>query len=146
MIFGNNFTAPVRDLLSGSTVPNQIRKNSNGSSSDWILDDVTPPRILDVACGTGTWTLEMATEFPNCEFYGIDISASYPVDIKPANTFFSQCDILNGIPFSDDHFDFIFMRQVYSCFSESDWIVKYLIFFCKPKTLVILIVNIYRWL
>jgi SAM-dependent methyltransferase len=43
--------------------------------------------------------------------------------VKPANTFFCQCDILNpnGLPYPEKYFDYIHIRQVYSCFSEEDW-------------------------
>lgn len=85
-----------------------------------------PPRVLDIACGNGTWILEMATEFPDSQFYGLDILANYPTTVKPANTFFCQYDILDpkGLPYPDDYFDYIHMRQVYSCFSEQDWVVR----------------------
>ncbi|KAI8888141.1 hypothetical protein K501DRAFT_210995 [Backusella circina FSU 941] len=124
LIFGDNFSAPLRDLLSGSVTVSQPKRNSGGSTDNWSVESLPPPRILDVACGTGIWCLEMATEFPNGQFYGIDLSACYPSDIKPPNTFFSQCDILSekGFPYPDGYFDYVFMRQVYNCFSESDWI------------------------
>ncbi|EPB91632.1 hypothetical protein HMPREF1544_01554 [Mucor circinelloides 1006PhL] len=104
-LFGANFSAPVKDLLSS----NPSRRDSG---------------LLDIACGNGTWILEMATEFPGSQFYGIDILANYPTTVKPANTFFCQYDILNpkGLPYPDDYFDYIHMRQVYSCFSEQDWV------------------------
>ncbi|KAG2194419.1 hypothetical protein INT47_003130 [Mucor saturninus] len=120
-IFGNNFSAPVRDLLSGHYNENP-KRNSIGSSS-CIIENISQPRILDIACGNGTWVLEMATEFPNSEFYGIDFSPGYPTTIKPANTSFANHDVLspNGFPFPENYFDYVFMRQVYTCFSESDW-------------------------
>lgn len=123
---GENFSAPVRDLLSGSAAVSQPTRNSGGSTDNWSVESLPPPRVLDVACGTGIWCLEMATEFPNSQFYGIDLSACYPSDIKPGNTTFSKCDILSdkGFPFPDGHFDYVFMRQVYNCFSESDWVVS----------------------
>jgi ubiquinone/menaquinone biosynthesis C-methylase UbiE len=112
-MFGANFSAPVRDLLLGSY-------NSRGSPA-------IPPRVLDVACGNGTWILEMATEFPDSQFYGIDFDPNYPTTVKPSNTFFSQHDVLSpkGLPFSDNYFDYVHMRHVYTCFSESDWTVSY---------------------
>lgn len=116
-IFGSNFSAPVKDLLL------QPKRDSRGSSQ-WIQE---PPRVLDIACGNGAWVLEMATEFPNSQFYGIDIVASYPTTVKPANTIFSQCDVLLGLPYPDEYFDYIHIRQVYTCFSEDDWEVKTLI-------------------
>lgn len=114
----------MKDLLSSK----QSRRNSGSSYHQWLQDSPTspPPRVLDIACGNGTWVLEMATEFPESEFYGIDILANYPTTVKPANTFFCQCDILNpkGLPYPDNYFDYIHIRQVYSCFSEEDWVVK----------------------
>ncbi|GAN03832.1 type 11 methyltransferase [Mucor ambiguus] len=124
-LFGDNFSAPVKDLLSS----NQLRRNSGSSHHQRMQDSpslltLSPPRVLDIACGNGTWILEMATEFPESQFHGIDILANYPTTVKPANTFFCQHDILHpkGLPYPDDYFDYIHMRQVYSCFSEQDWV------------------------
>ncbi|KAI8064274.1 S-adenosyl-L-methionine-dependent methyltransferase, partial [Gilbertella persicaria] len=119
-LFGGNFSSPVRDLLSLK----QLKRNSASSSSNaqqWDLQPLPQPKVLDIACGTGTWILEMATEFPETQFYGIDIAPIYPTTIKPSNTFFSQHDILNGLPFPNEYFDYIHMRHVYTCFSEEDW-------------------------
>lgn len=112
----------MQDLLSGHT--EQSKRNSV-ESGYYTIESVSPPRILDIACGNGTWVLEMATEFPNSEFYGIDFSPGYPTIVKPPNTFFTNHDILslNGFPYPDHYFDYVFMRQVYNCFSESDWTV-----------------------
>lgn len=100
-----------------------------------IQDGIPPPRVLDIACGNGTWILEMATEFPRSQFFGIDFLVNYPTTIKPLNTFFSQHDVLDpkGLPFPDNYFDYVFMRQVYTCFSESDWTVKYSFFLLERQ-------------
>lgn len=120
-LFNGNFSAPVRDLLSDSACS---RRNSSGSSHSQ-MEEIPPPRVLDLACGNGTWMLEMATEFQNTHFYGLDISPNYPTSIKPPNALFMQYDILSpkGLPFPDNYFDFVFMRQVYTCFSRSDWTI-----------------------
>jgi ubiquinone/menaquinone biosynthesis C-methylase UbiE len=131
-LFGTNFSAPVKDLLS-------MKQYKRKSDSSWV-QDIPPPRVLDIACGNGTWILEMATEFPESQFYGIDIAASYPHTVKPANAFFSQCDVLqtNGLPFPENYFDYIHMRQVYTCFSENDWIVSLFMYhYIKPYKLLI---------
>lgn len=122
-MFDSNFSAPVKDLLS---IKHQPSKRDSGSSQYQWLQETYPPRVLDIACGNGAWVLEMATEFPNSQFYGVDIVASYPTTVKPANTYFSQCDILssNGLPYPDEYFDYIHIRQVYTCFSENDWEVN----------------------
>ena len=82
------------------------------------------PRVLDIACGTGIWILEMASEFPQAQFYGIDLSTMYPADIKPAKTHFCQGDVLNGLPYMDAYFDYVHMSLVYNCFSFEDRKVK----------------------
>ncbi|KAG0363379.1 S-adenosyl-L-methionine-dependent methyltransferase [Gamsiella multidivaricata] len=74
------------------------------------LDREKNIKILDVATGTGVWALEMAHEFPNADVYGVDISAIFPTEIKPKNCHFQLCNILEGLPFPDNHFDFIYQR------------------------------------
>ncbi|KAF9289646.1 hypothetical protein BGZ88_007653 [Linnemannia elongata] len=75
------------------------------------LDSESPDlRILDVATGTGVWALEMAREFPKAEIHGVDISAIFPIEGNPPNCNFQLCNILDGLPFPDNHFDFIYQR------------------------------------
>ncbi|KAF8926988.1 hypothetical protein BGZ58_010725 [Dissophora ornata] len=74
------------------------------------LDPEANIKILDVATGTGVWALEMAHEFPKADVYGVDISAIFPAEIKPKNCHFQLCNILDGLPFPDNHFDFIYQR------------------------------------
>ncbi|KAG1405042.1 hypothetical protein G6F58_010086 [Rhizopus delemar] len=70
-------------------------------------------KVLDIGCGPGTWVLEMATEYPNSEFYGIDECALFPTSIKPGNAHFQIHNILKGpLPFESESFDFIYMRSM----------------------------------
>ncbi|KAI8875070.1 S-adenosyl-L-methionine-dependent methyltransferase [Backusella circina FSU 941] len=146
--FGNNFSAPIHDMLSRSvsvsgdsnnSIPQLVTEKTNGlsecssiSSSSSSLktmptpkQDITPARVLDTACGSGVWVLEMATEFPNAQFYGVDMVPLYPNDIKPPNSSFQQVDVLEGLPFPDEYFDYVHMRLVYNCFSNSN--IKFVI-------------------
>jgi len=66
----------------------------------------------------------MASEFPEVHFYGVDIAAIYPTEIKPANTFFFQDNILTTTIFDDGMFDYIFVRHLYGCFSVVEWDVR----------------------
>lgn len=73
-------------------------------------------RILDVACGTGTWAREMADEFKNAEVIGFDKDISLPQAAKerilaigghfPDNFRFFQADALERFPFEGEYFDF----------------------------------------
>ncbi|KAI1315572.1 hypothetical protein EDD11_000647 [Mortierella claussenii] len=74
------------------------------------IDPEANVKILDVATGTGVWALEMAHEFPKADVYGVDISAIFPAEIKPINCHFQLCNILDGLPFPDNYFDFIYQR------------------------------------
>lgn len=57
----------------------------------------------------------------NVEFHGIDISPIFPSEIKPANTHFTLANVLDGIPFPDDHFDMVAMRMAIGCWNDEHW-------------------------
>jgi len=82
--------------------------------------------VLDVGCGSGNWLLEMATNYPSSNFTGIDILPLYPMDIHPLNVIFESVDVSTGLPFPDNHFDFIHLKCLLSTISEK---------YCNMKTL-----------
>ncbi|KAL1923618.1 uncharacterized protein VTP21DRAFT_8598 [Calcarisporiella thermophila] len=63
-------------------------------------------KVLDAGCGPGTWAMEMASEYPNSQFYGIDISNMFPLHSKPSNCTFQIANILKKLSFEDNKFDF----------------------------------------
>ncbi|KAL0080404.1 hypothetical protein J3Q64DRAFT_1701745 [Phycomyces blakesleeanus] len=92
-----NYLAPVSDIL---------RKGA---------------RVLDVGCGPGSWTMEIAGEYPKSTVVGVDINNMFPRDIKPSNCEFYNCNILHGLPFNSGSFDYVFMRGVALGVEESKW-------------------------
>ncbi|CAG8584933.1 11546_t:CDS:2 [Ambispora gerdemannii] len=66
-------------------------------------------RVLDGGCGPGAWILEMATNYPNSQFFGVDIEPTFPSQIKPANANFYQCDLmqLEQLEFEENSFDVV---------------------------------------
>ncbi|CAH1755957.1 14493_t:CDS:10 [Entrophospora sp. SA101] len=96
-IWNGNFSSPVNNVLKSSPAKNDKAK------------------VLDIGCGPGHWLLEMAEEYPNANFVGIDISPVFPNDYdsnKPTNVAFLKFDALseNGLPFPDDTFDFVYQK------------------------------------
>ncbi|RHZ76871.1 hypothetical protein Glove_187g97 [Diversispora epigaea] len=66
-------------------------------------------KVLDVGCGPGTWILEMANEYPNASFTGIDHRTLFKAE-PPSNVTIEYNDLLTTLPFDDNSFDFVFMR------------------------------------
>jgi SAM-dependent methyltransferase len=67
-----------------------------------------PANILDVGCGTGQWAFELCAEFPEARVVGFDLEASKPERL--ANYRFVRGDLLRGLPFADERFDFVHQR------------------------------------
>lgn len=55
--------------------------------------------------------MEMATFFPLSNFTGVDIVQLYPSDCMPNNLDFIQANILEGLPFENESFDFIHIKD-----------------------------------
>jgi ubiquinone/menaquinone biosynthesis C-methylase UbiE len=85
-----------------------------------------PREILDVACGTGRWAAEVATLFPQANIVGFDVTPP-PVDAgatmtRPDNFAFIQGNMLEGLPFPDNSFDFVHQRLVIVALPTSQWV------------------------
>ncbi|CAG8621256.1 32110_t:CDS:2, partial [Racocetra persica] len=120
-ISNGNFKAPIDEkLLEGSAV---------------VLDVWWVYTKLNVTCGTATWLSEMASDYPNSTFIGIEkIHTLYP-DQKPRNIRIIQTDALEKFPFPDNTFDFVYSRLNFFAFSESQWknhLIKEYIRVLKP--------------
>ncbi|RHZ83284.1 hypothetical protein Glove_97g84 [Diversispora epigaea] len=97
-VWQRNFGAPVKHIL-----------NQDGT------------KALDVGCGAGSWIFEMASDYPNTQFTGLDISPIQPTEIKPKNVNFIKANLLNGLPFENDTFDYIFQRFLFSSIPKDSW-------------------------
>ena len=78
--------------------------------------------------------LNMASDYPLSTFVGIDIAPLF-YDDGPANTAFFQCNILDGLPFPDNTFDFVRQGFLVICIDWHAWkdkVVKELIRVTKP--------------
>jgi ubiquinone/menaquinone biosynthesis C-methylase UbiE len=80
-----------------------------------------PRRILDVGCGTGQWAIEMAQQFPQAEVIGLDLEQVKVSSSPPANYRFVKGDVLDGLPFESDWFDFVHQRLLFLAIPLSAW-------------------------
>ncbi|RIB08452.1 S-adenosyl-L-methionine-dependent methyltransferase [Gigaspora rosea] len=101
-LWGQNFIAPIHNEL----------KN----------DDF---KVLDVGCGPGSWVCELANDF-RASCYGVDIQPTFPTQ-KPRNAQFHIANILNGLPFDDNFFDYIHVRFMIMFFTQEEWETKVIV-------------------
>lgn len=82
-----------------------------------------PREILDVACGTGRWCVEMATLVPQANVVGLDLTPLSESGVaRPDNFAFVQGNMLEGLPFPDNSFDFVHQRLVIVALPTDQWI------------------------
>lgn len=75
------------------------------------ISDSPSPRIIDVGCGTGIWTIAFAAEHPDSDVVGLDITLPRP-KTKPPNCSFVVGDAEGDWTFSTAPFDFIYGRML----------------------------------
>ncbi|KAG2234320.1 S-adenosyl-L-methionine-dependent methyltransferase [Thamnidium elegans] len=96
----------------------------NGNIPDEILKNVSfeeGVKVLDLGCGPGTWIMDVATEYPNSEFIGVDMCDIFPNNIRPANVTFQTGNVLEQLSFEDNTFDLINLRLFILAFRTDEW-------------------------
>lgn len=77
---------------------------------------------LDVGCGTGRWALEMAQVFPQAQIVALDLVAPPSTGAPhPANFQFVEGNLLKGLPFPENTFDFTHQRALLGAIPEASW-------------------------
>lgn len=77
--------------------------------------------ILDVGCGTGIWPMDMAQQFPQAHVVGVDVTFTSLPRFLPNTCVFSQADVLHGLPFPDQQFDFTHQRLLVFAIPAPCW-------------------------
>jgi ubiquinone/menaquinone biosynthesis C-methylase UbiE len=91
--------------------------------ANYLAPIVNPGNILDVACGTGRWMLEMATTFPTTNITGIDLIPPVAGSMInfPSTCKFITRNIIDGLPFTNQSFDFVHQRLLILSLALSYW-------------------------
>lgn len=81
----------------------------------------SPRRILDCGCGPGDWAMEVASQYPDAEVLGIDISP-HVIPESPPDNMELQVDDLNGrFTFQSNHFDVVHSQMVAGGIHANRW-------------------------
>jgi SAM-dependent methyltransferase len=75
--------------------------------------------VLDVGCGTGQWAFEICEQFPEVLVVGLDLVAGKPE--QPSGYRFVKGNLLQGLPFADDQFDFVHQRFLLAGVPVTSW-------------------------
>ncbi|KAF4604739.1 hypothetical protein EYR40_003517 [Pleurotus pulmonarius] len=84
-----------------------------------VRDYLTPAfpgdlrNVLDLGCGSGTWIMEIARDFPNCDAVAVDLVPMQSPDM-PFNCRSEVDDINLGLQHFYDDFDFVHARLISS--------------------------------
>jgi SAM-dependent methyltransferase len=78
-----------------------------------------PARILDVGCGTGQWGFEMCHLFDSALVVGLDLVSGKPD--PPSRYRYVRGNLLHGLPFADDRFDFVHQRFLVTGLPLASW-------------------------
>ncbi|ESK90917.1 S-adenosyl-L-methionine-dependent methyltransferase [Moniliophthora roreri MCA 2997] len=87
----------------------------------------TPRHCLDLGCGTGTWVIDAAKEWPQCEFVGFDlVNVQIPLTLldRPIADRIRWVHgnfLTTKLPFDDDEFDHIHVQSIASGVPENKW-------------------------
>lgn len=91
--------------------------------SNHYLAPISPSTttMLDVGTGTGIWPAEMAALFPKAHIIGVDVALTSLPNPLPANCLFAQANILKGLPFPDQQFDYTHQRLLVAAIPSLHW-------------------------
>ncbi|RUS21236.1 S-adenosyl-L-methionine-dependent methyltransferase [Endogone sp. FLAS-F59071] len=91
-------------------------------------------KVLDAGCRHGNWVLEMAKDYPSSQFVGIHVSKGFSSCFAPSNCSFVQADIVKGLQFPDNTFDYVHQRFSGFSYTQANWVnvVAELIRVTKP--------------
>jgi ubiquinone/menaquinone biosynthesis C-methylase UbiE len=91
-----------------------------------------PAFVLDSGCGTGQWSFDVGAEFPEALVVGLDVEPGKSGG--PANYRFARGNLLQGLPFRDDRFDFVHQRLLFAGIPVKRWpsVVRDLVRVTRP--------------
>jgi SAM-dependent methyltransferase len=78
-----------------------------------------PRLVLDAGAGTGQWGFELCEELPGTHVVGLDLVPGKPR--RPPGYHAVRGNLLQGLPFVDDRFDFVHQRLLFLAVPVAAW-------------------------
>ncbi|VDB91586.1 unnamed protein product [Peniophora sp. CBMAI 1063] len=102
-----------------------------------LAEDVSagPKRVLDLGCGSGTWALEVAREFPHCEIVAVDLVPMQNEDM-PDNCRSEVDDINLGLQHFFNDFDVVHARYISAGIRNYEQLVDHMAEALRPAGLI----------
>ncbi|KDR85476.1 hypothetical protein GALMADRAFT_234363 [Galerina marginata CBS 339.88] len=119
-----------RHVLELESLDNRLARYLRGSVSFANFEEL-PKRTLDLGCGTGTWVIDAAREWPQCHFVGFDlVDIQLPLKILESSISsriqWKQGNFLTTkLPFDDDEFDHVHIQSIATGVPENKWHVLF---------------------
>ncbi|WVQ99532.1 hypothetical protein IAU59_006668 [Kwoniella sp. CBS 9459] len=109
-----------------------------GPVEDILSDRSRHRRLLDIGCGTGIWTQEMAELFPHVDCIGIDLMPLQH-DHQMRNCTFMRVFAPTGLKiFGDASFDVVHLRQMLHATNEYPAILKEVHRMLRPGGIILI--------
>ncbi|ORE07014.1 S-adenosyl-L-methionine-dependent methyltransferase [Rhizopus microsporus var. microsporus] len=78
--------------------------------------------VLDAGCGSGVWIMDMVQDYPSCTYHGCDIVDAIHKNVNVNQFTFILGNVVKGLPYEDDTFDFVHMRFfILALREEEEW-------------------------
>ncbi|KAH9878826.1 hypothetical protein J1614_002260 [Plenodomus biglobosus] len=90
-----------------------------------------PQMILDCGTGTGIWAIDMADQYPSATVIGTDLSPIQPKWVPP-NCHFEIDDITLEWTFPPNHFDMVYLRELFGSIGDWDFLFQQAFHHTKP--------------
>jgi ubiquinone/menaquinone biosynthesis C-methylase UbiE len=113
------FYLPKRTLQEQSRLTFQHHALRTVMAGNFLAPVPHPTAILDVVCGSGAWTAEMAKLFPEAEVVGLDVVK--PICPQPSHVQFIEGRSPLALPFNDERFEYVHQRCLSPIIPTEHW-------------------------
>ncbi|OCF60351.1 hypothetical protein L486_03033 [Kwoniella mangroviensis CBS 10435] len=123
-------------LTMASTItkrPIIIKYRITGTRIQSSLLAQSSPRVLDVGCGTGIWSIQVGEKLPQVSVTGVDLVSIHP-PTYPSNVNFEKLDILQEFPDGwEGSFDLVHARYLIAGIRDFSLLLSRLTKLLKPN-------------